>query len=149
MTDYRRFFIGAATRAPLADAGLLILRAFTGLALALAHGLGKLPPSERFIGRIAGMGFPAPELFAWAAGFAEFACGLLLAVGLLTRPAALLVALNMTAVVLIAHAGQGFGEREKGLLFGVIALTYLLIGAGRYSVDALLRRRLGWRGLRP
>lgn len=143
MTDYRRFLIGAAPRAALVDAGLLVLRVFAGLALALAHGLGKVPPSEGFVGMVDGLGFPAPTLFAWASGFAELVCGLLLAVGLLTRPAAFFIAVNMTVAVLFAHAGDAFGEREKALLFGVIALTFLLTGAGRYSVDALLRRRAG------
>ena len=141
MADYQRFFIGAAPRSALVDGALLILRAVTGLALALAHGLGKMPPSDRFVGMVEGLGFPAPGLFAWGSGFAEFVCGLLLAVGLLTRPAALFIVLNMTVVVLLAHAGDAFGDREKGLLFGVIALTFLIIGGGRYSVDAVLRRR--------
>lgn len=141
MADYKRFFIGAAPRAPLADGGLLILRVFTGLALALAHGLGKVPPSEGFVGMVGNLGFPAPELFAWSSGFAEFVCGLLLAVGLLTRPAALFIVINMTVAVLLAHAGDSFGDREKPLLFGMVALTFLIIGGGRYSLDALLRRR--------
>lgn len=149
MTDYMRLLTGAAPRSTPADAGLLILRVFTGLALALAHGLGKVPPSDRFVGMVDGFGFPAPEFFAWASGFAEFGCGLLLAAGLLTRPAALFVALNMAVVVLFGHAGQSFGEREKPLLFLVIAVTFLIIGAGRYSIDALLRRRTGRHGDRP
>ena len=53
------------------DAGLLILRVFAGLSLALAHGLGKLPPSDRFIAGAAEMGFPLPALFAWAAALPE------------------------------------------------------------------------------
>lgn len=141
MTDYRPFLIGAEPRSGRADAGLVILRVFAGLALALAHGLGKIPPSEGFVGMIGGLGLPAPGLLAWGSGFAEFVCGLLLAIGLLTRPAALFIVINMTVAVVFAHAGDSFGERELALLFGVIALSFLLLGAGRYSIDALLRRR--------
>jgi putative oxidoreductase len=141
MNDYKGFLLGSTPSATLADGGLLILRVFAGLALALAHGLGKVPPSERFVGWIGGMGFPAPEFFAWASGFAEFFCGMLLVVGLLTRPASVFIVINMTVAVLFGHAGQGFGEREKALLFGVIALTFFIVGPGRYSVDAWLRRR--------
>lgn len=123
------------------DFGLLILRVFGGLALALAHGWGKVPPKPRFVGMLGGMGLPAPEFFAWLVMLAEFGGGLLIALGLLTRPAALLVIGNFTVVVLLAHAGDPFGERELPLFFLVIALTLLFTGAGRYSVDAALRGR--------
>jgi putative oxidoreductase len=123
------------------DVGLLILRVFTGLALALAHGWGKVPPQPGFVGRVGGLGLPAPELFAWLAAFAEFAGGLLLAVGLLTRPVAALIVVHFLVVVFLAHAGDPFGDRELGLFFLVSALLFLLAGAGRYSADAMLRGR--------
>lgn len=133
--------IGSEVNPRLTDIGLLILRVFSGLALALAHGWGKIPPSPGFVGMIGGMGMPAPELFAWLAAIAEFGGGLLIAVGLLTRPAALLVAGQFMFVVLLAHAGDPFGDRELPLFFLVTAPLFLLSGAGRYSVDAALRGR--------
>jgi putative oxidoreductase len=123
------------------DAGLLILRLFAGLALALAHGWGKIPPSEQFVGWIGGMGFPAPAAFAWMAALAEFVGGLLLAAGLLTRPAAFVVTVHFLVVAFVAHAGDTFRERELALMFGVVALTLLLTGPGRYSADAALEGR--------
>lgn len=120
------------------DIGLLILRVFAGLALALAHGWGKVPPSAGFVGMIEGMGMPAPGVFAWLAALAEFAGGLLLALGLLTRPVALILVIHFAVVVLMAHAGDPFGQRELPLFFLVTALTFLLTGPGRYSADALL-----------
>ena len=141
MTIRDVLFGGTRTDPPPVDLAMLLLRAFTGLALALAHGMGKLPPSARFVARVGDMGMPAPEAFAWMSAFAEFGCGLLLAVGLLTRPAALMVAGNMAIVVLLAHAGDPFGPREKPLFFLVVALVFLARGAGRVSLDALLRGR--------
>ncbi len=134
-------FEGAILNSQVAGAGRALLRVTAGLALALAHGLGKIPPSEGFISNVEGFGFPAPLLFAWLSATAEVAGGFLLALGLLTRPAALLIVINMTVAFFLAHAGGPFGEREKALLFGVIALFYLLAGAGRYSLDAVLRNR--------
>lgn len=134
-------FGGVETRSNRLDVGLLVLRAVAGLALAFSHGLGKVPPSERFVERVAGMGLPMPELFAWLSATAEFGGGLLLLLGLLTRPVAFLIIGNMAVVTFLGHAGDPFGDREAAVLYGAIAILYLLAGAGRYSLDALVRRR--------
>ncbi len=130
---------GTGTR--IADLGLLLFRVFVGLALAFGHGLGKLPPSERFIGSVGEMGFPAASVFAWLSAVAEFGGGILLALGLFTRPAALVVVINMCVAAFIRQAGDPFGELELALLYLAAAVLLLLTGAGRYSVDALIRRR--------
>src|SRR5690606_37347068 len=122
-------FGGTTAGTPAAHVGFLLLRVIGGLSLAFAHGLGKVPPSDGFIGRVTGMGFPMPELFAWLSATAEFGGGLLLALGLFTRPAAFLVVGNMVIVALMAHAGDPFSGREKAVLFGAIALFCLLAGA--------------------
>jgi putative oxidoreductase len=126
-----------------ADAGLAVLRVVAGLLLVALHGLSKVPPQEGFVGWIGGMGFPAPLAFAWMAAFAEVVGGVLLAIGLLTRPAALLLVIHFTVVVLVAHAGDAMGDRELAILFGTISLLYLLAGAGRYSLDAVIGRSIG------
>jgi putative oxidoreductase len=136
----REMLLGGPRNPRPTDLGLLVLRLYAGLALALAHGWGKVPPSQGFAGMVGGMGFPAPELFAWLAAFAEFGGGLLLALGLLTRPAALLVVVHFTIVVLLAHAGDPFGDRELPLFFWTSALVLLLAGPGRYSADAALNQ---------
>lgn len=124
------------------DIGLLILRIFAGLALAFGHGLGKVPPSEGFVNMVgSNLGLPAPGLMAWLSALAEFGGGILLALGLLTRPVALFIIINMSVAVLFAHAGQSFGEREKALLFAFIALQFLFSGAGRYSIDANIGKK--------
>lgn len=130
---------GAATA--IADAGLLVLRVVAGLSLALGHGLGKLPPSPRFVESTGAMGFPLPEVFAWAAGLSEFVGGLLIVLGLLTRPAAISVACTMAVAVLIRHAADPFGDKEKALLFLAIAVMLVLTGSGRFGLDRLIHRK--------
>ena len=132
---------GGAARSALL--GLLLLRLFFGLALVLAHGLKKLPPSERFLAGVVEMGFPAPMLFAWLSTFAEFFCAMLLVIGLATRPAAVFVAINMAVAAFIRQAGDPFNEIELALAYLVVAIAFVFTGAGRYSVDELLRRRAG------
>lgn len=142
----RSLVFGSGDTSPATDLGLLVLRLGAGLTLAFAHGLGKLPPSAGFVEGTAEMGFPVPTLFAWAAALSEFAGGLLVAVGLLTRPAALFVVITMAVAAFVRHAGDPFSDVERALLFLVAFLAILLAGAGRYAVDRFFAPRpLGYR----
>lgn len=123
------------------DMALTVLRLFIGLTMAFAHGLGKLPPSEMLIGGVSSLGFPMPELFAWCAGLAEFAGGILLAVGLLTRPAAGFVVFTMLVAVFGVHSADPFGQKEMALLYLFSSLFFVIHGAGRWSVDQVLSKK--------
>ena len=138
---FRKLFFGSGETSVATDLGLLILRLGVGLTLAFAHGTGKVPPSPRFTEIVADMGFPAPALFAWAAGLSELVGGLLLALGLATRPAAFLATCTMAVAFFVRHAGDPFDSAEKSFLFLVGALALLAAGGGRYAVDAVFRRR--------
>lgn len=132
----------AGVECPVGDAGLALLRVFAGLALALAHGLGKTPPTERFVENVAALGFPAPALFAWAASLAELGGGLLVALGLATRPAAAMAGFTMLVAAFGAHGADPFSEKELPLLYLAIMVAFVFMGSGRFGLDALVRRRL-------
>jgi putative oxidoreductase len=134
---------GADITSPMANIGLTILRVFTGLAMAFAHGIGKIPPSERFVERVGLLGFPAPDVFALAAGLSEFAGGVFLAAGFLTRPSSFFIAITMAVAAFLRHADDPFAVQEKALLFGCVAVAFLFIGSGKYGIDSVLRRRKG------
>lgn len=134
------FGAGGSTSAA-GDLGLLALRVVAMLLLITLHGLGKVPPDEQFAGWIGSMGFPAPMLFAWMAGLTEVVVAALILVGLLTRPAGLFMFVYFMIVVLVAHAGDPLGDRELPLMFAMVGLAVGLTGAGRYSVDAMIRGR--------
>lgn len=119
----------------------LLLRVFIGLTMAFSHGMGKMPPSEMLIGGVSSLGFPMPEFFAWAAACAEVVGGLLLAVGLLTRPAAAFVAFTMLVAVFGVHGADPFEKKEMALLYLFSSLFFVLAGAGKFSLDQLLSRR--------
>jgi len=121
--------------------GLLIFRIFIGLNIAFMHGFGKMPPAEQFVGMVSGMGFPAPGLFAWLAALAEFGGGILIAIGLLTRPAAIVLAFNMAVAGLIFHASDPWKVKELAWMFLFSAILLSFTGAGEYSVDSKLRKR--------
>jgi putative oxidoreductase len=135
-------FTGARLNQNLFEAsGDLILRVFVGITLAFGHGLGKLPPSVQFIEGVSNLGFPQPTLFAWAAAAAELVGGILLALGLFTRPAAGAVAFTMLVAGFGRHAADPFHIKELALLYLSVALFYFLSGAGRYYVDAMISKR--------
>lgn len=135
----RLLFGGTDVPGVAANLGLLIGRLGWGLMLGLMHGLGKLPPSEGFVGGVAELGFPAPALFAWAAALAEFGGSLLVAAGLMTRPAALAVTFTMFVAAFLRHGADPMDKKELALAYMAFGLLYLFVGAGRYSLDWLIR----------
>lgn len=145
------------------DLALLLLR-LTGLGLALAHGWGKVErlaagQGARTVEAIAKLGFPHPELFAWAAGLAEFAGGLCVALGLGTRVAAAFAAFTMGVAAFARHHAheqllallgvrsasaetlEAWGDPEKALLYLAVLLAILIAGPGRYALDARFGRK--------
>lgn len=121
------------------ELSMTALRVYVGLAMAFGHGWGKVPPGDGFVEGVTGLGFPMPYVFAWAAAFSEFAGGLLLAIGLFTRPAATLVACTMFVAGVVFHAADPFNRKELAFLYLVIALVFMFRGAGRFSVDRFIR----------
>ena len=130
--------------------GLLVLRVAVGLLFA-GHGAQKL------FGWFGGYGLEAtgqffstklglPASLALVAGLIEFVGGLLLAVGLFTRPIAALVAGLMAVAVLQVHLGAGFfwtsGGFEYPLFWGIVAFAFVLRGGGRYSLDAVIGKEI-------
>lgn len=132
---------GATIDTAYANIGLLILRVYTGLVVASQHGIRKIPPPEKFIQGVGELGFPLPAFFAWSAGCAEFFGGILLAVGLLTRPAAFFILITMLTAVFGRHAEDPFSIKELAVTYGFISITFLLIGSGRYGIDKLFNQR--------
>ena len=134
-------FGGDGGRSSLADVGLLLLRVFAGLSMALGHGWSKVQDPSKIINGVKGMGLPAPGLMGVAAMLAEFLGGLLLAIGLATRPSAFLIGCTMAVAAFVAHARDPYLVKERALLFLAIALCFMFTGSGRYGADAMFWRR--------
>lgn len=134
-------FGGSGGASKAVDVGLALLRVLAGVAMAVNHGAAKIKDPSQIIGGADRLGFPAPTFFGWMAAISEFFGGILMALGLATRPAAFLVGCTMFTAAFMAHASDNFQRREPALLFLFIAILYLIAGSGRYGVDALLRRR--------
>ena len=131
-------------RYPLStDVGLLLTRLMMG-AVGFYHGGQKLfglfggPGPRGFSTMLAGMNVPQPLISAYLSGCAEFFGGLLVAVGLLTRPAALVFAFNMFVAVAMVHPDAFSGPQgmEFPLTLAVVLTGLVLTGPGRLSIDA-------------
>ena len=137
----------ARTTPALRDISLLIARVAIGFIL-LAHGWQKFNEYtlDGTTAAFGDMGVPAPAAAALFAAVVELIGGLALIAGLLTPVFAALNALNLTGALIIVHAGNGVFVENGGyeLVLALIAGLLLIgtLGAGRYSADELLTRRL-------
>ena len=127
----------------LADAGLLVLRVFTGVLL-IHHGYEKLANINNFADAfVRPLGLPFPITLSYLAAFSEVGGSWLLITGLLTRFGALAILGTMTVAIYHAISTSGFNIyllELLGLYFASVA-TILAVGPGRLSVDELIVRR--------
>ncbi|HEY0969570.1 MAG TPA: DoxX family protein [Gemmatimonadales bacterium] len=149
-------------RAPNAPAATILIRLMVG-GVFLAEGLQKfLYPAEVGAGRFARIGIPSPGLMGPLVGALETVCGLLVLLGLYTRIAVVpLIAIMVVAFVatklpillgsdlgpfqvreLPYYGFWGFAhESRTDLSMAMGSLFLLLVGPGRWSLDAWLSRR--------
>jgi putative oxidoreductase len=127
---------------PLAqDVALLLLRIVIGGFMA-HHGYGKVFGNPaKFVNYVASIGVPLPTILGYAAIYAEFLGGILIVIGLLYRPATFAVAVTMLVAALGAHGNDLLGDGELAVLYACTTLAMMLLGAGRFSADAILFSR--------
>jgi putative oxidoreductase len=117
---------------------LSVLRIMSGL-LFLAHGTQKFLSFPA--GEAAGFGWTFAHPGAYA-GIIELVTGVLIALGLFTRPAAFLASGTMAAAYFISHAPQNFWPVNNGgdpaILYCFVFLYFVFAGAGPLSLDAKL-----------
>jgi len=116
---------------------LSVLRIVSGL-IFLEHGTQKFLsfPAGQAAG--SGLAFANPGAFA---GIVEIGCGLLIALGLFTRPAAFLASGTMAVAYWIAHFPRDFfpvnNMGDAAILYCFVFLYIAAAGAGPWSLDAL------------
>lgn len=119
-----------------------LLRVLAGVAL-VVHGFPKITDPMGMAGMLDGMGF-APGVF-WSPLLAatEFFGGILLILGLLTRPAAFATMIVLVTTI-YAHwvlMDQGWSGAELSILWSAILLFFVMRGGNRFSLDAMIGRQ--------
>jgi putative oxidoreductase len=129
----------SAPRQAGTDAALLVLRLMLGI-LVLLHGLSKLPPPSGFVVAMLAKA-DLPAVLAYGVYLGEIVAPVLVIVGVWTRLAALVMAVNMLVAILLVHMPQLLQLNKEGgyalelqAMYLFTALALMLAGAGRYSV---------------
>jgi putative oxidoreductase len=120
------------------DLGKLLLRV-TVAGLLLLHGIHKLRHGITGISKdVVDHGLPAAV--AWLVYLGEVVAPIFVLIGIATRPAAVVIFINMVVAVWLAHTGTLFTLGKSGgwaveldALFGLGALAIALVGTGRYA----------------
>jgi len=136
---FRKLLI-PSTDSDLTSLALLVARLWFGLSMLFNHGLDKLAHFHELSGT-----FPDPLGLGPVASltlviFAEVVAALLLTFGLLTRPAALALVIDMFVAFLMVHktalSGANSGELAFLYLAGYVVL--LIAGGGLFSLDTVV-----------
>lgn len=117
------------------EKGLATVRIITGLLMAY-HGL-EIFNRELMIGYVNWdviKGLPAPEFMVYLGKGIELVGGLLLAAGLFTRLAGLLIMINMLFICFFVGSGKFWSEDQFPFLFAVIGFLFYMTGPGTWSL---------------
>ena len=130
----------SSTLTSLPPYGALLLRLALG-AIMIYHGYGKVIPDggmDRFAHYIVSLGMP--YWLGYVSALTEFAGGILLLFGLLTRPVAALIAINMLVALLKVNIHQDFDSCQLTILLIAIAISLICSGGGAHTLD----RKIGF-----
>ncbi|MFD2514926.1 DoxX family protein [Pontibacter locisalis] len=84
---------------------------------------------------------PYPLFAAHVSVYVQFICGILLLLGGAVRIVGILLIVNFTAAILIAHLGQSFPEYYPAAQLIAVGFYFMFNGAGPVSIDAYLKHR--------
>ncbi|UVK39198.1 DoxX family protein [Mesorhizobium sp. AR10] len=125
--------------AALNTAAETLLRAVAGIFLTI-HGSQKITDPFGAAEMVEGLGFYPGAFWSLLLSCTEFFGGILITIGLLTRPAAFagMFVLLVTVWFHWVTMDQGFSGAEKSLLWAAILFFFVIRGGNRHSVDARL-----------
>lgn len=120
--------------------GIFILRIALGLCM-ICHGYSKVVPDhamDHFAHYVVSLGMP--YWLGYVSALVEFAGGILLLLGLLTRAAAVLIAIDLLVAFARVDIHHSLDSMQLVLLLIAMAITVACVGGGAYALD----RKIGF-----
>lgn len=120
----------------------LLLRVFLPLCMLVSHGWGKLIGFSNIApGFVDPYGLGPTLSLALVVG-AEFFGSLFLMAGLFSRWTAFSLLFTMLTAAFLVHFPDPFKDKEMALIYAIGFAALCLKGGGKYSLDALLKKKL-------
>ena len=122
------------------DLGLTIVRIFAGIII-IPFGM-EMFDAEAMSGYtkwLTDIGIPLPGFMAYVGKVAELVGGIFLILGLLTRLASVFLMITMAVITFVMSSGS---ITDMTFLLLLLFAVYLFAGGGKYSVDALIGKKL-------
>lgn len=155
-TAFHRFLFGTSIHDnQLFNAGWLFFRLHLGLSIAIHAGWPKMNTLSApgwFNNQVAGLGFtfPSPAFWATLASWGEFAGGICIAIGFLTRFNAIQLAFQFFVISFLWYDNP---EPLTGMYFqNTLFMGFVLVavgGGGKYAIDKRIRNRKRLRTAAP
>lgn len=119
------------------DVAALLLRLLFG-GLFIWHGYQKIEAYDQYVGMFPDLIGVGGRLSYQLVIFAEFGCGILVTLGLLTRLTVLPIMFCMCIAYFMAHKADAFDKKELVFVFLWMSVIVFILGSGKYSLDSVL-----------
>ena len=121
------------------DLAALLLRMVFG-GLFIYYGYTKIVAYDQILPMFTDIIGIGPKLSFNLVIFAEFFCGLLVTIGLVTRLAVIPIFITMVVAYFIAHENDSFQVKNLAFVFLCLSPVVYVLGSGRFSIDRLIFR---------
>jgi putative oxidoreductase len=121
------------------NAGIFLVRVVTGVII-LKYGLQVFDKVQigNYTQWLSDIHFPLPRLMTYVGKATEFIGSILLIIGLFTRLSSIILVIDMLVVTFVMGKANLFGDEQGSFLLMLLFLTFLFIGAGKWSIDYYL-----------
>ncbi len=123
-----------------ADLAALFLRLIVG-GLFIYHGYGKLLAFSQMYPTFPDLIGIGGKLSYILVIFAEFFCGIFVALGFLTRFSIIPIFITMIVAYFIAHKTDTFQVKELAFVFLALSVVVFVLGSGKISLDKMIFKK--------